>query len=59
MSKPKLRAATIRVEPELWAQIECLAEKDRRSPANFLRLVVEEPSPSSRLAPTAGWRRDE
>jgi hypothetical protein len=30
MSKPKLRAATIRVEPELWERIERLAEKDRR-----------------------------
>jgi hypothetical protein len=42
MGKTRLRAATIRVEVELWQQIERLAQQDRRSPANFLRLVVED-----------------
>jgi predicted transcriptional regulator len=41
MSKSKkLRAATIRVEPELWVQIERLAQKDRRPVASYLALVI-------------------
>ena len=40
MSKPKLRAATIRVEPELWERIERLAQADRRPVANYLALVI-------------------
>jgi predicted transcriptional regulator len=40
MSKPRLRAATIRVEPELWVQIERLAQADRRPVANYLALVI-------------------
>jgi predicted transcriptional regulator len=40
MSKTKLRAATIRVEVELWERIERLAEKDRRPVANYLALVI-------------------
>jgi hypothetical protein len=40
MNKTKLRAATIRVEPELWTEIERLAEADRRPVANYLKLVI-------------------
>jgi predicted transcriptional regulator len=40
MAKQKLRAATIRVEPELWERIERLAQADRRPVANYLALVI-------------------
>jgi predicted transcriptional regulator len=40
MSKSRLRAATIRVEPELWERIERLAQADRRPVANYLALVI-------------------
>ena len=40
MAKQKLRAATIRVEVELWERIECLARQDRRPVANYLALVI-------------------
>jgi predicted DNA-binding protein len=42
MSKTRLRAATIRVKPELWERIERLAEKDRRPVASYLKLVIED-----------------
>ena len=40
MSKSRLRATTIRVEPELWERIERLAQADRRPVANYLALVI-------------------
>jgi predicted transcriptional regulator len=40
MSKSRLRAPTIRVEPELWERIERLAQADRRPVANYLALVI-------------------
>jgi predicted DNA-binding protein len=40
MKKTKLRAATIRVEPELWERIERLAQADRRPVASYLKLVI-------------------
>jgi hypothetical protein len=39
-SKPKLRPATIRFEPELWARIERLAQADRSPVASYLALVI-------------------
>jgi predicted transcriptional regulator len=52
----KLRAATIRVEPELWERIERLAQADRRPVANYLALVIadaiaaQSAGPDSRVA---------
>ena len=40
MNKQKLRAATIRVEPELWERIEQLARADRRPVASYLKIVI-------------------
>jgi hypothetical protein len=40
MNKTKLRAATIRVEPELWERIERLAQADRRPVASYLKLMI-------------------
>jgi hypothetical protein len=42
MSKPKLRAATIRVEPELWERIERQAQADRRPVASYLALLIQD-----------------
>jgi hypothetical protein len=40
MSKSKLRAMTVRVEPALMEQIESLARQDRRPVASYIALVI-------------------
>jgi predicted transcriptional regulator len=36
----RFKMATIRIEPELWRDLERLAREDRRPVANLLRLVL-------------------
>jgi predicted transcriptional regulator len=38
----RLKAVTIRVEPEMWGRVERLAHEARRAPAELARLMLED-----------------
>jgi hypothetical protein len=51
MTKPRLRATTVRVEVALWERIERLAQADRRPVASYLALVIADAIAAQSAAP--------